>query len=59
MTIKKNVTFSIELTRADMHALIKEIEMLYPMFASEDDIEQIHNLLELKNELVLADQNDD
>jgi len=57
MKIEKNVTFIVELTQRDVNALVREIESLYPMFASEEDFAQICNLHELKNELILAGQN--
>ena len=57
MEIEKNVTFIVKLTQHDVNALVREIESLYPMFASEEDIAQICNLHELKNELILASRN--
>lgn len=57
MKISKDTKFIIELTPEDMYDLREEIELVYPLFASENDAEQIHHLLELKNELTLADEN--
>ena len=44
-------------SEARFAALREEIELVYPLFASENDVEDIHHLLEFKNELVLADEN--
>ena len=57
MKITKDTKFIIELTPSDMYDLREEIELVYPLFASENDVEQIHHLLELKNELTIADEN--
>lgn len=57
MKITKDTKFIIELTPKDMYDLREEIELVYPLFASENDVEQIHHLLELKNELTIADEN--
>lgn len=57
MKVVKETKFVIELDPADVINLREEIELVYPLFASENDVEDIHHLLEFKNELVLADEN--
>ena len=57
MRVIKETKFVVELDPADVVNLREEIELVYPLFASENDVEDIHHLLEFKNELVLADEN--
>jgi len=57
MRVVKETKFVVELDPADVINLREEIELVYPLFASENDVEDIHHLLEFKNELVLADEN--
>jgi hypothetical protein len=57
MRVIKETKFVVELDPADVINLREEIELVYPLFASENDVEDIHHLLEFKNELVLADEN--
>ena len=57
MRVVKETKFVVELDPADVINLREEIDLVYPLFASENDVEDIHHLLEFKNELVLADEN--
>ena len=44
MKITKDTKFIIELTPTDMYDLREEIELVYPLFASENDVEQMQIL---------------
>lgn len=58
MVIHKETKYSVELTQGDVQALINEMNTIYPLFASEGDVSDIKTLLQLKDELAMAANND-
>ena len=54
MNVSKESKYVIELTPQEMQALIAEMNTVYPLFASEGDVDDIKTLLHLKDELALA-----
>jgi len=58
MKARKESKYIIELTPAELQTLIAEMNAVYPLFASENDVEDIKTLLHLKDELALAISDD-
>ena len=54
MEIKKKSKYIIELTPEDAQQLISEMNTIYPLFAAEGDVNEISQLLNLKDELAMA-----
>ena len=54
MEIKKKSKYVIELTKEDAQQLICEMNTIYPLFAAEGDVNEISQLLNLKDELAMA-----
>jgi len=54
MLVAKKSTYIIELTPEDARQLIKEMNVVYPLFAEESDANDISMLLNLKDELAMA-----
>ncbi len=54
MQISKETKYVIELTKQDAQDFIKEMNIIYPLFASENDVNEIKTLLQLKDELVMS-----
>ena len=54
MKVKKESKYVVELTPSELQNLIAEMNTVYPLFASEKDVEDIKTLLRLKDELALA-----
>ena len=53
MNIAKETKYTVELTQEEVTCLIKEMNIIYPLFASEGDVEEISTLLSLKDELAM------
>ena len=58
MEIRKETKYTIELTKQDAQNFIKEMNIIYPLFASENDVDEIKTLLQLKDELVMSFSDD-
>ena len=54
MLVVKKSTYVIELTPEDATQLIQEMNIVYPLFATEGDADDISMLLNLKDELAMA-----
>ena len=54
MQVRKKSKYVIELTKEDAQQLISEMNTIYPLFADEGDVNEISNLLNLKDELAMA-----